>query len=349
MAFFSVNGMRLRGIAAAVPKAKEDNKDYSRITEAERNLLIKTTGIASRHIAPPGMTTSDLCLLSAEKLIAELGWKKEEIGLLVFVSQSPDYFLPATSVVLQGKLGLPKTTAAFDINLGCSGYVYGLSVVSSMVATGGFKKALLLAGDISTAGITPKDKSTWPLFGDAGTATAIEYDPSAKSFFNLQSDGTGYEAIIIPDGGVRSPVSEKTFIDEEHEPGVVRHRRNLWLNGLDVFNFSVREAPANVNGLLQEANISIDTIDYFVFHQANRLMVETIRKKLKLPPEKVPYSLGDYGNTSSASIPLTIVAALREQAQQPHRWVFSGFGVGLSWASAFLETEGLVCPEIIEY
>lgn len=347
MAQFAVQGMRIRGIAAAVPSASESNFDYSRITEQERKLLVKTTGVATRHIAAVGQTTSDLCLLSAEKLIAELGWDKSEIGLLIFVSQSPDYFLPASSIVLQGKLGLPKTAAAFDINLGCSGYVYGLSVAASLIATGGFKKALLLAGDISTAGITPKDQSTWPLFGDAGTATAIEYDPSAKSFFNLQSDGTGYEAIIIPDGGVRSPLSEKTFIEEEAAPGVIRHRKNLWLNGLDVFNFSVREAPPNVTAVMEFAGTNAEQTDYFIFHQANKLMVETIRKKLKVPAEKVPYSLGEYGNTSSASIPLTIVAALREEAVNPHSWVFSGFGVGLSWASAWLETEKMICPEII--
>lgn len=348
MAQFSVQGMRIRGIAAAVPAAGESNFDYDRISEQERNMLVKTTGISNRRIAPKGMTTTDLCLLSAEKIIAELNWDKSEIGLLIFVSQSPDYFLPASSIVLQGKLGLPKTAAAFDINLGCSGYVYGLSVVSSLMATGGFKKALLLAGDISTVGITPKDKSTWPLFGDAGTATAIEYDPSSKSFFNLQSDGTGFEAIIIPDGGLRNPVDEKSFIEEENEPGVIRHRRNLWLNGLDVFNFSVREAPPNITAVMNMAGASADTTDYFIFHQANKLMVETIRKKLKIVPEKVPYSLGEYGNTSSASIPLTIVSQLQNQTLQPRNWIFSGFGVGLSWASAWLQTEQIICPKIIE-
>ncbi len=348
MALFSVNGMRIRGIAAAVPSATEENSRYEHVTEAERSMLIKTTGIATRHVAPPGIATSDLCFAAAEKLIAELGWKKDDISLLVFVSQSPDHFLPATSVILQDRLGLPKTTAAFDINLGCSGYVYGLSVVASLVATGGFRRALLLAGDISTHGITPADKSTWPLFGDAGTATAVEYDAGAKTFFNLQSDGSGHEAIIIPDGGLRNPVSEKTYVNEEPEKGITRHRRNLWLNGLDVFNFSVREAPPNITALLEFAGMPADSIDQFVFHQANRLMNETIRKKLKIPAEKVPYSLADYGNTSSASIPLTIAARLREESKLPKKWLLSGFGVGLSWASAILETEAIVCPDVIE-
>ncbi len=347
MALFPVNGMQLRGIAAAVPKEKESNRDYDRITEAERNLLIKTTGISTRHIAPPGITTADLCQHAAEKLIAELNWDKNEIGLLIFVSQSPDHFLPASAVLLQDKLGLPKTTAAFDIMLGCSGYVYGLSVISSLIATGGFKKAILLAGDISTHGIARTDKSTWPLFGDAGTATAIEFDPSTKTFFNLQSDGSGSDAIIIPDGGLRNPISERTFVNEEVEKGIVRHRRNLWLNGLDVFNFSVREAPLNISALLEFAGISQEQIDFFVFHQANLLMDETIRKKLKIPAEKVPYSLSDFGNTSSASIPLTIVSQLKNQTLTPKKWLLSGFGVGLSWASAIFETEKIICPDVL--
>ncbi len=347
MAFFAANGIRIKGIAAAVPANIESNHDYDRISEAERNLLIKTTGIATRHIAQPGITAGDLCQFAAEKLITELNWDKSEIDLVIFVSQSPDHFLPATSILLQHKLGLPKTTAAFDISLGCSGYVYGLSVISGMLSTGGFRKALLLAGDISTHAMTRDDKSTWPLFGDAGTATAIEYDPAGKIFFNLQSDGSGANAIIIPDGGLRNPINEKTYVNEEIEKGVIRHRRNLWLNGLDVFNFSVREAPANIKALIEFAKINAEDVDHFVFHQANFLMNETIRKKLKIPAEKVPYSLKDFGNTSSASIPLTIIANLHEQARLPKKWIFSGFGVGLSWASCYLETEDLVCPEVL--
>jgi 3-oxoacyl-[acyl-carrier-protein] synthase-3 len=347
MALFAATGMRINGIAAAVPEGFEDNHNYDRISEAERTLLIKTTGIATRHVAKPGTTTGDLCQAAAEKLIAELNWDKSEIDLVIFVSQSPDHFLPATSILLQHKLGLPKTTAAFDISLGCSGFVYGLSVISGMLSTGGFRKALLLAGDISSHAMTPDDKSTWPLFGDAGTATAISRDANGKVYFNLQSDGGGADAIIIPDGGLRNPVNEKTYVNEEVEKGIVRHRRNLWLNGLDVFNFSVREAPTNIKTLIEFAKINIDDVDHFVFHQANLLMNETIRKKLKVAAEKVPYSLPKFGNTSSASIPLTIVANLQEQARAPKKWIFSGFGVGLSWASCYLETESIVCPDVV--
>ncbi|HTL82861.1 MAG TPA: ketoacyl-ACP synthase III [Bacteroidia bacterium] len=347
MALFRTSGGRIMGISAAVPSTMVSNHDYDYVTKAERDLLIKTTGIEKRYFAREGLTTGDLCEAAAKKLIAELNWDKNEIDLLIFVSQSPDHFVPATSIILQGKLGLGKQAAAFDINLGCSGYVYGLSAIMAMMATGGFRKALLCAGDISTAALNPKDKSAYPLFGDAGTVTAIEYDSTSSIAFNLQSDGKGKDAIIIPDGGLRNRISNETFIEKEYEPGVIRHRRNLWLNGFDVFNFSVREAPPNINTLLTYCGITIDQPDLFIMHQANKLMNETIRKKLKVPAEKVPYSLDEFGNTSSASIPMTIVARCGNEVKEKKNWLFASFGVGLSWASCYFESAPIHCPEVI--
>jgi 3-oxoacyl-[acyl-carrier-protein] synthase-3 len=348
MAQFSLRGAKVCGVAATVPKTKESNRDYNLLSDAERNMFMKTTGIEERHVAIHGETTGDLCVNSAEVLIKSLNWNKEEIDLLIFVSQSPDHFLPATSIITQDRLGLKKSTAAFDINLGCSGYVYGLSVCASMMASGGFRKALLLVGDISTAALNRKDKSTWPLFGDCGTATAIEYNRDYEMHFNLQSDGSGKEAIIIPHGGIRNPITTDSLIEKEYEPGVTRHLRNLWLNGLDVFNFSVREAPANVNDLLSHTGKSIERIDFLVMHQANKLMNETIRKKLKFDAEKTPYTLQHYGNTSSASIPLTLVDRLSGEQNMHRNLLLSAFGVGLSWGSCYLETDNLVCPPVQE-
>lgn len=348
MAYFSVRGAKVCGIAATVPATTESNRDYQLLSESERSMLVKTTGIEQRHVAVHGETTGDLCVKSAETIISSLGWKKEEIDLLVFVSQSPDHFLPATSVIVQDRLGLTKSTAAFDVNLGCSGYVYGLSVVSSMMSTGGFRKALMLVGDISTAALNRKDKSTWPLFGDCGTATALEYNRDYEIHFNLQTDGSGKNAIIIPHGGIRHPITEESLVEKEYEPGITRHMRNLWLNGLDVFNFSVREAPTNVTALLEKVGKTIDDVDYFVMHQANLLMNETIRKKLKFPLEKTPYTLKEFGNTSSASIPLTIVNQLQQEERSHLRLLLAAFGVGLSWGSCYLETDNLVCPPVQE-
>lgn len=351
MAIFTINNIKISGISACIPKHEESNWDYDLLSESEKKLLIKTTGIEKRRVAQKGTTTSDLCFTSAKSLLEKLNYKANEIELIIFVSQSPDYYLPATSIILQNKLELPKSAIAFDINLGCSGYVYGLSVIASLMTTTKIKKALLLAGDVSSFSINKNDKSTYPLFGDAGSATLLEYHQNCSPIhFNLQSDGSGFESIIIPDGGVRNPLSENSFIEHQIEKGIVRSNRNLKLNGMDIFNFSLREVPPNINNLITYAHEDITSFDYLVMHQANKLMNESIRKKLKFESEKVPYSISKYGNTSSASIPLTIVSELNEKLKTyKNKLILSGFGVGLSWASALITTENLICTEVLEY
>lgn len=350
MALFTLPQVSIAGISACVPKNKEHNLSYEWISPKEREMLVKTTGIEYRRVANLSLCTSDMCFLAAQQLLTTLKWDSSEIDLLIFVSQSPDYFLPSTSIILQDRLGLGKQCLAFDIALGCSGYVYGLSVVAGLMQSGGLRKALLLVGDKSTSSSSYKDKSVYPLFGDAGTATALYFNPSATPFvFNLQSDGSGKDAIMISDGGMRNPINEETYIEQEIETGIIRHRRHLALNGLDVFNFSLREVVPNINALLHYANKNTEEFDYFIFHQANKLMNETIRKKMKLLPEKVPYSLNTFGNTSSASIPLTIVHCLTEiTPNHCLQCLLSGFGVGLSWGSAVVEFDHIVCPPVIE-
>jgi len=350
MAIFSVNNVKLSGIAACVPKNVISNFDYDQLTKDEKELLVSTTGIAERRIANPGCTTSDLCFTSAEKLISDLDWKKEDIEIVVFVSQSRDYILPSTSIILQEKLGLPKSCIALDISLGCSGYVYGLSVIASLMSTSRIKKGLLLAGDISTLSLNKKDKSAYPLFGDAGTATALSYDDGASSMdFNLQSDGTGADAIIIPDGGVRNPINDESFLERKIDEGIWRTNRNLAIDGLKIFNFSITEVPPHIAELLKQIEKSNDDFDYFVFHQANKLILETIRKLMAVDADKVPYSLAKYGNTSSASIPLTVVTELQNEATSKDlSMIFCGFGVGLSWGTVSVSLDNIVCPDLIE-
>jgi 3-oxoacyl-[acyl-carrier-protein] synthase-3 len=350
MAFFSVNNIRIKSIGAAVPKQEISNWDYTFISESDRKLLIKTTGVEKRRaIGESGITETDLAKAAADRVLAETGTSKDEIGILVFVSQTPDYFLPASSILLQNRLGLPKTCMAFDINLGCSGFVYGLSAISSIMSTGKIKKGLLLAGDTSTIGTPWEDKSVYPLFGDSGTATLLEYDEKASPLtFSLNSDGGGYEAIIVRDGGTRRPYTKESFEIKERDKGVSRADRNLELNGMDVFNFSVTVVPKHLEEFLQKTNTTPESYDYFVMHQANMLMNETIRKKLKFPIEKAPYSIQKFGNTSSGSIPLTIVSELKNKVAGETSFLMSGFGVGLSWATVSLKTNGLICPDIVE-
>jgi len=350
MAFFSVENIRIKGIGAAVPKEEVSNWDYTYISESDRKLLIKTTGVEKRRvIGNSGHTETDLAEAAAKKLLAETGVSKDDIDILIFVSQTPDYFLPASSIMLQNRLGLPKSCMAFDINLGCSGYVYGLSVISSIMSNGKLKKGLLLAGDFSTIGTPPEDKSVYPLFGDSGTATLLEYDESAgKLTFDLNSDGSGYEAIIVRHGGTKNPLTKESFEMKDRGNGIIRADRNLELNGLEVFNFSVTVVPKHLQEFLQKTSTTPESYDYFVMHQANMLMNETIRRKLKFPPEKTPYSMQKYGNTSSGSIPITIVSELKNKLAGELSFLMSGFGVGLSWATVALKTKDLICPDIVE-
>lgn len=349
LALFKINNVSIKGISNCVPKDVVFTKDYEYFNEQEQELFVKSVGITERRVAPFEISTSDLCYHAAEKLISDLSWNKEDIDCLIFVSQSPDYFLPATAIILQHRLGLKKTTMAFDVGLGCSGYVYGLQLMASLISNGGIKKGLLLVGDKSTLSTYIEDKSTYPLFGDAGSATAIEFDTNAEPmYFNLQSDGGGENAIKILDGGARNTVRPDTFDIQEIEPGVKRSRRHLALSGIDIFNFALKEVSPNINQLIEFSEIEKDKIDFFVFHQANKLINESVRKKLKVDVAKVPYSIAKYGNTSSASIPLTINTNIAERIKNKTTLLFSGFGVGFSWASCIFKSESIFCSDLIE-
>lgn len=350
MPFFSISQVKISGIAAAVPKQVESNWDYNQLSISEKKLLVKTTGVETRRVAPKGLTTSDLCFEAAEQLLKELEWNKADIDVLVFLSQSRDYYLPATAIILQDRLGLSTNCMAFDIGLGCSGYPYGISVVSSLLKNMGLKKALLMMGDISSATCAKEDKSTYPLFGDAGSVTALEFDEKAKPMqFQLNSKGSGYKSIIIKDGGIRNLINKESFIKEEIADGIKRCNLNLALNGLDVFNFSITDVPKSLKVFLEKTKSASDDYDYFIMHQANKLMNETIRKKLNFEIEKVPYSIKDFGNTSSASIPLTLVTQLQAQIKNSKlKLLLSGFGVGLSWGIVSLEINKIACPKLIE-
>jgi 3-oxoacyl-[acyl-carrier-protein] synthase-3 len=351
MAFLTVKNVALVGISACVPKQIQENKDFSAFSskeEAERFML--STGIQRRRIAEKSVTTSDLCFEAAEKLILDLNWNKKDIDCLIFVSQTPDYIVPATSCILQNKLGLSEECYTLDISLGCSGWIYGLSVISNLMSTGSFKKGLLLSGDTLSKINSEKDKSTYPLFADAGTATALEYKINAPNMnFIFSTDGSGYQAIIVPDGGNRNRVTPQSFDLEKIEDGIIRSKLHTVLNGMDVFAFCISKAPESVTKLLEHFSIDRDSIDYYLFHQANLFMNEKIRKKLKLPEEKVPYSLKDFGNTSSATIPLTMLTQLSNSLKnQDLKLIGCGFGVGLSWGSVFFETNKIICSSLIE-
>jgi 3-oxoacyl-[acyl-carrier-protein] synthase III len=349
MAIFSVPHVRIAGLAACVPKRIEDNMTLALMSESERNIFVSTAGVRYRRVAEKGTTASDLCVAAANKLLEQLNWNRSEIQLLVFITQTPDYTIPNTSSILQQKLGLDKSCVAFDVNLGCSGYVYGLSIVAGLLQNMPGAKALLLVGDISTATISMQDKSTAPLFSDAGAATALTWNKDGLIDFNLQTDGKEFDDIIVPDGGLRNRFSEQSLHYHTYDKGISRNNLQMKLDGIKIFNFALREIAPNIQALLQYKNLALADMDYIVFHQANLLMLESVRKKLKVEPQKVPYCLYDYGNTSSATIPLTMLVNLGEKLKHEKlRLLLSGFGVGLSWGSAYLETDKIVCPDLIE-
>ena len=349
MGFLAVKNTAIRAIYTSVPKQKVFTKDYEWVTIAERDLFAKTTGIIERRVASSTTTCSDLCFQAADELLNDLNCR-DQIDLILFVSQSPDYFLPSTAVILQDKLGLSKNTVAFDINLGCSGYVYGLTVIGQFLQNGNFRKALLLCGDKSTISTNYQDKSSFPLFGDAGSATLLEFDKSADEWFaHLASDGSGKDSIIIEHGHSRHPYGSVSDEYIEYEPGVIRTKKHLALNGMDVFNFALKEVAPSIRQMLENFEIKIDDIDHFVLHQANKLINESVRKKLKVIPEKVPFSIQNFGNTSSASIPLTICTCLKEKIESDQlTLLLAGFGVGFSWGSVVLKTSK-IRTKIVEH
>jgi 3-oxoacyl-[acyl-carrier-protein] synthase III len=350
MAIFSTSNVSVNAIGACVPQKVNYIRDYDWITEKERDQVTFATGIEERRFAPKRICTSDMAVDLCRKLFAETATDINEIDVLLFVSQSRDYILPNTACIIQDRLGLSKRCLAFDIPLGCSGYVYGLSVLSGMLSSAGgaLRKAVMIAGDVSSFYLNYRDKSTYPLFGDAVSATLLSYNKNEKNplQFSLQTDGSGYDALIIPDCGNRNDFSDETLVDKEYN-GIWRTRRNVWLDGMRIFQFTVTEVANNIEELLKHYEVEIDSIDKFILHQANKIMNETVRKQLRIKPEKVPYSLKKFGNTSSASIPLTIVTELIGQGQN-QKWLLSGFGVGLSWGSLIMSADNIFILPLLE-
>jgi 3-oxoacyl-[acyl-carrier-protein] synthase-3 len=350
MAVSKISGVRITGIACAVPEKRQTlMDDVLEFSREEIEKISKNTGVMHRHISPEGMCTSDLCHAASEKLFEELDIDRESIDALIFVSQTPDYFLPATSCVLQFRLNLTTDCAAFDVNLGCSGYPYGIWLASNLIFSGSAKKVLLLAGDTCNYKVSNLDRGSALLFGDAGTATILEScDKAEQMTFVLGTDGSGCNNLIIPAGSFRNPSTEVTRTSNERENGNIRSDENLYMNGAEIFTFTLRVVAPMVKTLLKESGSAIEDIDYFVMHQANSFILKHLTKKLKLPSEKVPIAMENFGNTSSASIPMTLKDALSTMLKNEDlRLVLAGFGVGYSWAAVELQLNKIVMPDLV--
>ena len=351
MAILEYDNVKISGISAVVPKRKIENLHYSSFfSEKDAKAVIKMTGIAERRFADKEICASDMCFVAGKTLLNEMQIDPKDIDALIFVSLTPDYRMPGTAFVLQKKLELKKSSFAFDISLGCSGYIYGLAQAFNLVALEGINKVLLLNGETKSKTYSKEDKSTTLLFGDGATATLIEKTTAkSKTVVSLNSDGSKSDAIIIKGGGYRNPTSEDTLKYQKFPDGSRRNIEQGQMDGPAIFDFTITEVPKDIQNVINQYPIEVEDIDYVIFHQANRFITDHIRKKLKIEKEKVIYSLQKFGNTASVSIPLTIVSELQDEIREGKKTILmTGFGVGLSWGSVITTLDNCHISELQE-
>lgn len=328
MAQSSLGNCRIAGIATAVPESLFDNMAAEGFSKTEIRKVISMAGVKQRYVSDGSICSSDLCLKSAQVLLPELGWAPESIDAIIFITHSPDYFQPATASLIHRDLGLSSACASFDVGLGCSGYPYGLWL-GSMMLNAGMQRVLVLQGETPSVYASPDDRATYLLFGDAGSATALERAEGAHPWhFSLHSDGRGFDNLIIRSGGFRDRFNDDV------------RRHYLEMNGSAIFNFTIERVPPLVTDTLAIAGINKDSVDYYMFHQSNQFIMKHLAKKLELPLEKVPIILDKFGNTGGPSVPLAITQTLGSATREHDLSLMTlGYGVGLSWGSALVHID----------
>lgn len=336
-------GGRVAGLISCLPARVRTNDEFiGAFGEQGVADVVKMIGVQQRHQVERDVTTRDLCRQATSRLLADLGWAPASVDVLLFVSQTPDFRLPPTACALQADLGIPAGCIAFDINLGCSGYPYALWLGLSMIQTGAARRVVLAVGDTVSRIVDPSDRATALLFGDAGTATALEADPAAPpARFILGTDGSGVANLIVPQGGFK----DYSVCGDTRLEG--RQADALYMDGGEIFNFTLRTIPPLVAKTIE---LAAEKPAHYLFHQANQFMLKHLIKKARLPIEQAPINIDRYGNTSSASIPLLMTTALRDVLQSgPSQLAMFGFGVGYSWASANLQIGPLAVADTITY
>ena len=333
----SYDNAEIQAIVTTVGSQKISFEDSYReygLSEKEASRLKKNFGFNTRHIVSEGAKTSDLCMQSANNIFENDVINRHEIDGIIFVTQSPNFMAPSTSIYIQDKLGLRNDLVAFDVNLGCSGFINGLNLSYSLINSG-LKNILLMVGDVASNFVEPNDHTVAPIMGDAGSAILISAKPNAKSIFTLFSDGSGHEALIVNDGN---------FYSEKFNS-----KPKMIMDGKAVFNFTIKRVPSSIEEILSLAGESVEDIDLFVLHQPNSYILKMVQKKLGLPEEKIPMKTQSiYGNQNSASIPGTISGFLNEKySGQKLKSLFCGFGIGLSWGCAIIETDKIYCPNVL--
>lgn len=345
MAYWNIKNVSLRGVTGTIPNNPIKTSDFPFFNKEEAETFDNTVGIKNRYIAKEDVCASDLCFDAAERLLDGLGWGKDTIDILIFESVTGDYKTPPTSGILQDRLGLPQSTFVLDVPMGCCGCMYAINIAGNLLSSGTNKRALLLIGDTASRMGSAKDKSRVPLFGDCGVAMALEYDVNASDIIiEFNTLGSGYKALMTPHGGYRHPVTkENSFVEEDFGNGIIRSPKDALINGMDVFSFAITRPPKSVSRFMEREGIDKDTdVDYFLIHQANKLIVDRIVKKLKLNPDKVPYNLQEFGNLGGASIPMLMVTEIAEELKtRPLTLICSSFGLGLTWGTMMLRTKAI--------
>ena len=347
MSFFKNKGIRIAGITCAVPQNPVTVESFSAVFGDEIPAKFSAgTGIRAMYKALPQQTASDLATAAAQELFRKTGIDRSEIGLMLLVTQSPDYRRPSSASVVQKRLELPIDCSCMEINLGCSGFVYGLQTAMSLMSGSEMKYGLLLMGETASKLVDPRDKSIVMMYGDAGAAILLEKSPDAPEVTTLlRSDGSRYKAIILPAGGFRdmNPGRERFLCSD----GIERSLYDIYMDGTSVFSFSITDVPKALNDYLEYTGTSAADYDSFIFHQANEFIIKQIIRKLKLKKESVPISLDRYGNTGGISVPLTLCDAYGKSAGGSRKVLMAGFGIGLSWGVTSLPVDfGEVYPII---
>ena len=335
------NIAKIADIAGHLPEQFLDNEALAALYPAwPAEKILDKTGIRVRHIAGPHETAGDLAFAAARKLFAQGKVTAADIDFVILCTQAPDYVLPTTACILQDRLGIASSAGALDVNLGCSGFVYGLSLAKGLVETGSARCVLLLTADTYSKLIHPMDKSVRTLFGDGAAATAVVAADGPEPMigpFVFGSDGGGARHLIVPAGGFRTPRSDETAREASDASDNVRSANHLYMDGAEVMGFTLREVPRTVDALLEKSGLAADAIDYFVMHQANQFILNALRKKLRVAAERVPICMQETGNTVSSTIPLALLEMrAKGLLDTPRRLMLIGFGVGLSWAACVL-------------
>jgi 3-oxoacyl-[acyl-carrier-protein] synthase-3 len=331
---------RIQAVDYHLPEQRLTNEDLSReFPEWSVDKISAKTGILSRAIAAQDEFASDLAVAAAERMFGAHGIDRSLVQYLIVCTQSPDYYLPSTSTLVQHRLGLATDVGATDITLGCSGYVYALGLAKGLIESGQVDNVLVVTTDTYTKFINPRDKSVRTIFGDGASATLVTGDAEREALhsFAYGSDGSGAKNLIVPGGGLRAGADISPASDPAGR-GLEPSGYDLYMDGPEIFNFTLAVVPASVEAILAKAGATLDDVDLFVFHQANAFMLDHLRKKLGIDRERFFVSLADSGNTVSSTIPIALTEAERQDALRSGMTVMLlGFGVGLSWGGLLVE------------